>query len=293
MNVIVFAILAVIFGFFFLRNLMMLLFSMENYNIHKKRLRQLDFNNKKEEADVNDLIDKVTKPVIEIVFSRFKPKKLEYVERKLRMAKWDKHFTAIQYRALNLLLKVVGLIAFLLLYKANVLFAGIWGFGLFFGMDVLFHNSATNRRERLFNDFPEFIRIVEGYLSANMPFPKAVEESIKYVGDEWKPVLKNFVIECEIKSIDEALDYLKEEIDLFEMREFISIVKLNLEQGGDAIDSFSAQADKIRELQMDLIAIKIGKRQTMGVIIQAPLLLCNLAVLGLPTIGSMKDFMGM
>lgn len=287
------AIFALLFTLFFLRNLFMLMFSMENYSIHKKRLKQLDFNKKKEDADVGDLIDKVTKPIIEIVFSRFKPKKLEVVERKLRMAKWDKYFTAIQYRALNLLLKVVGVIAFLLFYQSSAVFAGIWGFALFFGIDVLFNNSANNRRERLFNDFPEFIRIVEGYLTANMPFPKAIEESIKYVGDEWKPILKSFVIECEIKNMDEALDFLKKEIDLFEMREFISIVKLNLEQGGDAKDSFSAQADKIRELQMDLIAIKIGKRQTMGVLIQAPLLLGNLLVLGLPTLGSMQDFMGM
>jgi len=285
--------LALLFSFFFLRNVFMLLFSMENYNIHKRRLRQLDFEKKKEDATLNDLVDNVTKPIIQHVFSRFKPKNLEELERGLRMAKWDNNFTPIQYRALNLLLKVVGVLVFLLLFKKSLLIAGIWAFVMIFGMDILFKNSVVNRRERLFNDFPDFIRIVEGYLTANMPFPKAVEESIKYVGDEWKPILKNFVVECEIKSIDEALDFLKEEVDLFEMREFVSIVKLNLEQGGDAKDSFSAQAEKIREIQMDLIAIKIGKRQTMGIVLQGPLLLCNIMVLGLPTVNSMMNFSSM
>jgi Flp pilus assembly protein TadB len=262
---------------------------MENYSIHKKRLRQLDFEKKKEDANISDLVDTVTKPIINHVFSRFKPKNLEELERQLRMAKWDKNFTPIQYRALNLLLKGIGVLAFLLFSQASMFMAVLWGFILIFVMDILFKNSVVNRRERIFNDFPEFIRIVEGYLTANMPFPKAVEESIKYVGDEWKPILKQFVIECEIKSIDEALDFLKEDVDLFEMREFVAIVKLNLEQGGDAKDSFSAQAEKIREMQMDLIAIKIGKRQTMGILVQAPLLLCNMAVLGLPVVDSFSN----
>lgn len=290
---IVFAGLALIFSYFFLRNVFMLLFSMENYNIHKRRLKQLDFEKKKEDASINELVDSITKPIIQHVFSRFKPKNLEELERGLRMAKWDKNFTPIQYRALNLMLKIIGIVLFLLLFKKSMLIAGIWAFVMIFGMDILFKNSVVNRRDRIFNDFPEFIRIVEGYLTANMPFPKAVEESIKYVGDEWKPILKNFVIECEIKSIDEALDFLKEEVDLFEMREFISIVKLNLEQGGDAKDSFTAQADKIRELQLDLIAVKIGKRQTMAIILQGPLLICNMMVLGLPTVNSMMNFSSM
>lgn len=285
--------IALLFAIFFLRNIFLLIFSMENYSIHKRRLRQLNFDKKKEDATTNDMIDAVTKPIINHVFSRFKPKKLELLERQLRMAKWDKHFTPIQYRALNYLLKAVGLIAFLLFFQVSTFMAVLWGFILIFAMDILFKNSVINRRDRIFNDFPEFIRIVEGYLTANMPFPKAVEESIKYVGDEWKPILKQFVIECEIKSIDEALEFLKEEVDLFEMREFVSIVKLNLEQGGDAKDSFSAQAEKIREIQMDLIAVKIGKRQTMGIIVQAPLLLCNMAVLGLPVVSSMTNMTSM
>lgn len=289
---IIFAGFALLFAFFFLRNMFLLIFSMENYSIHRKRMKQLNFE-KKDDASINDLVDTVTKPIIQHVFTRFKPRNLEELERNLRMAKWDKYFTPIQYRALNLILKTLGVVAFLLFYKSSMFIAVIWAFILIFAIDILFKNSVTNRRERLFNDFPDFIRIVEGYLTANMPFPKAVEESIKYVGVEWQPILKQFVIECEIKSIDEALEFLKEEVNLFEMREFISIVKLNLDQGGDAKDSFSAQAEKIRELQMDLIAMKIGKRRTMAIMIQGPLLICNFVVLGLPTVHSMLNMSSM
>lgn len=290
---IIVAILALILAFLFMRNVLFLLFSMENYTIHKKRLKQLDFGKKKEDASASELIDTITKPIIRHVLSRFQFKKMEQLERGLRMAKWNKLFTPIQYRALNYLLKVIGILVFLLLFKSAMLIACIWAFVMIFGMDILFKNSISNRRDRLFNDFPDFIRIVEGYLTANLPFAKAVEESIKYVGEEWKPILKNFVIECELKSVKEALEYLKDEVDLFEMREFVSIVRLNLDQGGDAKDSFSAQAEKIRELQMDLIAIKIGRRATMAVILQGPLLITNMIVLGLPTAESMVNFTSM
>lgn len=278
--------------YFFTRNLFMLIFSMENYNVHRKRLKQLKFQ-QKEEASVTELIDTVTKPVITYVFSRMTPKNLEELEIDLRMAKWDKYFSPIQYRALDLTLKAIGVVMFLLLSKASMLMAVIWGVILCFGLGFLFNNSIKNRKEKLIADFPDFIRITEGYLTANVPFTEAVSQCIKYVGEEWKPILQNFVIECDIKSIDEALETLKKEVDLFEVREFVALVKLTLEQGGDARDSFSEQADKVREMQLDLMMAKIGKRQMMGVAIQAPLLLCNLLAFALPTVSSMLSFSSM
>lgn len=289
----VFVVLALVLAFFFFKNLLTLVFSMENYNVHRKRLKQLKFQKKKEDADLSEIIDTVTKPVIAHVFSKWKPKRLDELEIDLKMAKWDKNFTAVQYRALSLLLKAIGVGAFALLYNVSSAMAIIWAVLLIFGMDFLFRNSIKNRKARLISDFPDFIRITEGYLSANVTFSKAVAESIKYVGDEWKPILQNFVIECDLKGIDEALEGLKKEVDLFEVKEFVALIKLTLEQGGDAKESFTAQADKIRELQMDMIAVKIGRRQTMGIILQGPLLLCNLLVFGLPTVGSMTSFSSM
>ena len=278
--------------FLFTRNIFTLMFSMENYNVHRKRLKQLKFEEKKETSSA-DLIDIITKPVINHIFNKFKPRNLEELELDLRMAKWDKYFSPIQYRAFNITFKIIGTVFFLLLCKASIPIALIWFVVMFFGVGFLFRNSINNRKEKLIMDFPDFIRITEGYLNAGMPFSKAVAESIQFIGKEWEPILSKFVVECDIKSIDEALDSLKEEVNLFEVKEFVALVKLTLEQGGDAKDSFSEQADKIREMQLDMIAIKIGKRQMMGIAIQAPLLIANLLVFGLPTVQSMLTFSSM
>lgn len=290
---IILAVLAITTLCFLAKNLFILIFSLENYNVHKKRLKQLQFNNKKTDMDMGELVDKVTKPVIRHILPKLKPKNLDQLDRDLKMAKWDKYFSPIQYRALSLTLKIAGVIMGLLLYNISSTLALIWAVALIFGIDFLFRNSKKNRRDKLLADFPDFIRITEGYLSANFPFSQAVAESIKYVGEEWKPILQHFVIECDVKSIEEALEGLKNDVDLFEVREFVSLVKLTLEQGGNASESFSAQADKIREMQLDRIAMKIGKRQMMGVAIQGPLLLCNLLVFGLPTLSSMTSFTSM
>jgi len=263
---------------------------MENYSIHKKRLRQLQANNVKKELEWKELIDFLTKPIISHLFPYVKPKNLEQLEMDLKMAKWDKYFTPVQYRALNLLLKIVGVLAFLFLFRGSLVLALLWGLALFVGMDILFKNSIKNRKEKLLKDFPELIYITEGYLAANFPFAKAIQESIKYVGEEWKPILQKFVVDCEMTSVEEALDNLKKEVDLFEMKEFVSIVRLVLEQGGDAKDAFKAQAEKIEELHEDIVENEIGKRQTMGMLIQGPLLISVFIVVGLPVITSMINF---
>lgn len=291
--IVLLAIMAVITLFFITKNIFVMIFALENYNVHKKRLKQLQFSKKKEEADMSELIDKVTQPAIRYILPKLKPKNLDQLEKDLKMAKWDKHFTPIQFRALSITLKIIGVIVGTILFNASTFMAVIWAVALIFGIDYLLRNSKVNRRQKLMMDFPDFIRITEGYLTANVPFAQAVAESIKYVGDEWKPILQDFVVECDIKSISEALDSLKSDVDLFEVREFVALVKLTLEQGGNASESFNAQADKIREMQLDIMAMKINKRQMMATALQGPLLLCIFAIMGLPLANSMTGFTSM
>lgn len=293
MNLIILALLALVTIFLLARNVFNIIFAMENYNMHKKRLKQLQFSKKKEEADVSDLIDKVTKPVILYVLPKLKPRNLDQLERDLRMAKWDKFFSPIQYRALSITLKVIGIVVGALLYSQSIPIAIVWAGLLIFLMDFLMRNTVKNIKSNLLRDFPDFIRITEGYLSANLTFADAVEESIKYVGEDWVPILKRFVVETRMSSISKALEGLKKDADLFEVREFISLINLTLEQGGDASESFTAQADKIREMQLDMIAMKIGKREIMSSIVQGPLLLCNILVIGLPAVSSMTSMTSM
>lgn len=276
--------------FLFLKNIFSLIFSLENYKLHKQRLKQLQFEGKKSnEEEIKQLIDKITEPVIKSVIPSLKIKNLAQIEKDLKMAQWDDKMNPYQYIALSLITKALGIVLFLVLFSVSKPMAFLWGILLFLSVSFLMNNSAKNRREALMLDFPDFIRITQGYLTSGMPFTQAVMESIKYVGEEWQPILEDFVVEAELSDIGKALDTLANGIDVFEVREFVSLVKLSESQGGDIKDGFEAQADKIQEMLYDVMMAKIEKRRVYGIMVQGPLLLCNIVVFGLPTIEAMLN----
>jgi Flp pilus assembly protein TadB len=170
-----------------------------------------------------------------------------------------------------------------------VLIALIWAVALIFGIDFLLNNSAKNRKDKLLAEFPDFIKITEGFLDAGFTFTKAVENSIKYVEIEWQDYLKKLLIDSELYGIDSSLENFKNDLNLFEVKEFVSIVRLNLEQGGSAKESFLSQADRVLEIRKNVLLMKIGKRQIIGTMLQAPLLLCNIMVFALPVVKSMTS----
>lgn len=273
--------------YFFTSNVFNFIFSLDEYKLHKKRLKELNFDTtKKTEMELKEIVDKATKPIISHIIPRLNIKNLNQVEKDLKMAQWDKHMTPIQYVSLSLLTKALGIIVFILLNKVSMFMAVLWSLLLFFSVSFLMSNSAKNRRQQLMVDFPDFIRITQGYLSANTPLAKAIESSIDYVGDEWKPILRDFVITNNLSGIDMALNKLKEDVDIWEVKEFVSIIKLTLEQGASAKDGFESQADKVMGMIQDVMMIKIGKRKMMGILIQAPLLLCIMVAFGLPVVDS-------
>lgn len=282
---ILFAIIATIFLSLLIRNVMMLVFSLENYNVQKKRLNQLrgKKNPLQDDVELKGLIEQITKPVIEMVFSRFRPKKLDVIEQQLKIAKWDKMMSPIQYRALDLVLKFLGCFFGILFATKSSVFAIIVFLFLFFLMPFGLKNGYTERKKRLLQDFPDFIRITEGYLSSGMSFAEAVTRSMQYVGDEWKPILKQFAIDIELVSPEYALDNLKKQVDFFEVREFAALVRLSFEQGGDMAESFRAQAERMREVQRVILMQKIAGRQALGVFIQMPIMLMDFVIFGLPT----------
>lgn len=269
--------------YMFLNNIFSFVFSLDAYKLHKKRLKELDFDStKKSEEEMKELIDKATKPFITYIIPKIKIKNLRQIEKDLKMAKWDKNMTPIQYVALNIMSKTLGIVVFLLLYNTSLPIALIWGLILFMSVSFLMNNSAKNRREKLMIEFPDFIRITQGYLSANIPFAKAIEESIKFTGSEWQPILRDFVITNNLSGMDAALAQLREEIDVFEVKEFISVIRLTLEQGVGAREGFESQAEKIQGMLQDILLLKINKRKIMGILIQGPLLICNIVIFGLP-----------
>lgn len=284
---------AVIVAFIFARSFFMLLFSMQNYGTHKERLRQLqqaDMELVDEENSTARFVSIITKPITTYLLPKLKPKDTEQLERDLKITGWDLYMDPAQYRALNILLKVIGVIALFAIYPISPLFAVVFFALFFFLFGFLFKNSITERNKALFNQFPDFIRIIQGYLMAGVPLTKAVEETIPYVGDDWKPILKNFLLNCNVYSVTEAIDILIDEVDVFEVREFFSLVRLNLEQGINIKESFESQTKKVEEMQLEVMLNKIGRRQMMSKIVQAPLLLCMFVAAGLPTFYSMMTF---
>lgn len=273
----------------------MTMLSLENYNIHKKRLAQIQkLNNKKQgELKVEDLVDTVTQPAMKYIIPRIKIKNLEEIEIDLKLSGWNKYFNPTQFVALSVTGKIVGVALFILFAGTSIPMALLWATVLSFAPTFLLNNAVSSVKEKLMSSFPDFIRIMQGYLTASMPFVKAIEETVQYVSEEWQGVLKEFVVDCNLKSIDEALDNLKYNVDIFEVREFVALIKLTLEQGGDMKDGFEAQAKKIQEMQVAIIEAKIAKRQTMAIILQGPLLLCNLLIFGLPTLYAMLNMNGM
>ncbi|RKO61860.1 type II secretion system F family protein [Caldibacillus debilis] len=281
-----------VIAFIFARSLFTLLFSMQNYGIHKERLRQLQRagEGKPEPDTASQLVETLTKPIIRYILPKLKPIDTNKLEKELRLAGWDRYFDPSTYRAMNILLKVAGVVALLAIWPIEPVFAVVFALLFFFLFGFLLKNGVKNVKEVLFNEFPDFISIIQGYLMAGVPLTKAVEETIPYVGDAWKGLLKDFVMNCNLYSVPEAIEKLCDEVDVFEIREFFSLVKLNLEQGINIKECFEAQAEKITEMQTEAMMNKIGRRQTMTIVIQAPLFLCIFVVAGMPTFYSMMTF---
>lgn len=276
--------------FFTFKNVFNLAFSITNMSNHKKRMKQLKFDKSgslDDEDGAKQLIDTVTKPVIKHILPHLMMTDLDLIDRKLRITKWSKFFTAIQYRAFVILLRILGIGLGVIFGTSSIFMGLLWFVALAIVPSFLLNNEVKNKKQELLIGFPDFIRITEGYLSAGYTFIDAVTEAIPYVDKHWEPILNKFVLEASLNSVSTALEMLKVDIDIFEVKEFVSLVRLALEQGGDARESFTAQADKIRQLQMDIIEMKINKRKMYAVAVNGPVIIGVMLVFGLPVMSNM------
>lgn len=283
--------ISVICGLLILRNFMSLFSSTANSSLHKKRLEQLKFENKRTSSDSKnkELIDKITAPVVTHILPKMKVTDLSQLEKDLQMAQWDKFFTPVTFTAMDILLKILGVVCFCLFIGVSKIMAILLGSVLIFLFRILFKNSLKERKFRLMSEFPEFIEITAGFLNSDMSLSTGIEYALPYVGEQWKPILQDFVISCSVKDQNEAITEMQNKIDIFEVKEFWSLVKLNTDQGIDIKECFEAQSQKVRDLQLDVMLDKIGKRQIMSIAIQGPLLLTMILSFGLPTFTSMVN----
>lgn len=290
---IIFLIITTVFFFLFLKNLLQLLFKQENEDIHRKRFKELNFEGTRigqsQDEETKAFLNKVTEPIIRYIIPKLKYSDPEKLQRDLKFVEWDKFMNATQFRALDIILKLVGVVAFLLLINVNTIFAIVWFALPTFGLKFFLNNSVTNKKDKIFSGFPEFIRLTQGYLTAEMTLVDAIENTIDFVNDEWKPYLRRFAITARISSVRDAIHEMQQDIDIFEVRELLSLIRVSLDQGIDIKDSFESQTEKVRGMQMEVTMGKIEKRKMMGVAIQAPLLLTILVAFALPTLDAMMS----
>lgn len=297
-----FVICIVILIFTISRGVLEVLFDTFENNTKQKRLKQLKNIKSKKEIEFKDVMDNIADTTNKNILPRLTRLfpglvKLNYadVKKKLDLIGWDDTFTPESFVGAVWGLRCIAIPIFLFALLQEmpinlVLLVVAWACG--FGLEFWVNSSVSTLNDELFSEFPDFIRIVSGYLSADITLVQSITDSIKYVGDAWNPILKTFVIDCENKSVDFALDRMKNTVNLFEVKEFVSLIKLTLEQGGNAKEGFLSQADKIAELQKNQFVLKVGKRKMWGQVIQMPLLLINMLVLAMPTLMNAMEMLG-
>lgn len=279
-----------------LKQIVPMMFGINDMSVHNTRMKQLDFAGERlksgmsqsEEEEVRKLVNDITTPLIKHVMPNIEYRKdLDTLEKNLKFAGFDKYFTAPQYIAAIMLARMVGVAAFIIFVPFAVPLACMWLIGLSVLPTFLFKNSVNNKKEILLMGFPEFINISKSYLASGMTFEKAVEESIMYVNKEWQELLKQYLINSETLSRKECISILAEDSNIFEIKEFMSLVQLNMEQGIDVKDSFERQYEKIKDLQTMAIMKKIEGRKVWTILVQGPVLITILMAFGLPTFESM------
>lgn len=282
MLMIVFVLLSLLFG----NN------SSSKQNARVKQFKKAENAGHKIDPDVRkrQLIDAITSPITDTIFEIYKPKSIGSLERKLHVTRWSKFFTPKSFMALEIICVIVALPIWYLLFEESILFSSIIAFIIIFSPGLLLNNEYKNIMEDILYEFPEVIRVISGYLSAGLIMTKAFELTAQSAKPRWKKLLLDFVAICEAEGETEALDWIKNEVDSMEAREFFASVRLSISNGISADESFDKQAAVIQQMLDDIIKKKIEKRKILGTILQGPLLLLILLTFALPIIGSITDF---
>lgn len=256
-----------------------------------KLLASQNKGNKDAETDkkIIESLNKVMEPVSEVVSLIYRPKNTYLLERKLKTAGWSDYFTPFTWTAFTVLLGAVGLLLGFLFWGESKPFAIMIGGALTIAPTFLLNNSYNNRKDAVLISFPETIRIITGYLSGGLILVDAVKAAAASAAPIWREFLMHFCDIADAESTEKALDYLKDECDIPEGKEFFATVRLTMDLGGSVREGFLRQAESIDELLEMAIQKKIEKRKVIATVLQAPIFFCILGSVGLPVISSVID----
>ena len=258
--------------------------------VHQVKKQEKKKVQKSNDEQTKDLVESITKPLVDTVFEYYKPKNTDMLRRKLKMTGWEKCFTPLSWNAMRIWCVVLALLLLWLLFDKAGFVAIVIAIVIVKLPDLLLNNEYNNIKDDLLMSFPETIRIISGYLSVGLIMPKAFEMTAKTAKPRWKKILNEFVKKSETDGVLDALDWIKEEVDTMEAREFFASVRLAIEGGIPPIESFEKQAVIIQRLLDDATLKRIEKRKLLGTVLQGPMLLLVLVTFALPIIGTIIDF---
>lgn len=239
-----------------------------------------------------ELVRSLSKPLEETVLANYRPRKVDLLLRKLKVTGWDVYFTPTTWAALHIWSAVLGVLLAWLLWENSQVVAVVIGIFLAIFPTLLLNNAFKNINTELLTQFPQTIRIISGYLSAGLIMPRAFEMAAKSAKPRWQKILNTFTELCDTKGVGEALDWIKEEVDIMEAREFFAAIRLAIDDGIDPLESFEKQAKTLQQLLIDINRKKIQNRKVIATALNIPILALIMAAFMLPLIGVILDFFG-
>lgn len=279
-------ILLALASFWFLRNLFQTLFkTMRGYHIQRRREMSRLFR-RQEEADI---LSRLTKPIIKYLLPYFPIKAKRSLMNDLELAGWDRRLSVPQVQALRFLAWITGGVLAAALWFSDKpefkVLAALAAFVGFFIVDSVILSKVKRVKNGIINEFPDFIEVVQARLYADLTLDRAFMESLDQAGPYIKPLLRSFILDANVVGNTEyALDRLAEKSGLFEVKEFVSLVKLSMHLGDSARDSFGHLADKLRLLKLKLLEARIEKKRMLALLAPFVPILIILALVALPTV---------
>lgn len=282
-------------SFWFLNSLFQALFKTQR-GYHLRRSRELTRLFKRQAEE--DILQRLTAPVIKYLLPYIPFRTKRSLLNDLELIGWTRRLTVPQVHALRLLAWAAGgAAAAMLWFTGRTEFRVLAGLAVFIGLfivDSLILSRVKKVKNGIINEFPDFIEVVQAKLYADLTLDQAFMESLDHAGPYIRPLLRSFILDANVVgNTDYALDRLAEKSGLFEVKEFVSLVKLSMHLGDSARDSFGHLADKLRLLKLKLLEAKIEKKRMLSLLAPFVPILIILALLGLPTIlqfGNLSKF---
>lgn len=261
---------------------------------HRKRMKELDFSKKDKDKKeiISELSQRVSEPIIKYLFPHIRIGDMKELEMKLKAAEWDKYITPIQYKAISIALKIIGVVMFLVFIGKSKLIAFVMLFVFGLLVDLGLKGEADARHDKLLTGFPDFIEVMNVYLSSGNTYTEALMETMKSMNDDWQEIIKKMIIKSSTGDIPASLDVLVDEYNTVDVKEFAALIKISQIQGGNLEQAFKDQAKKAEEIYIDAKEIQIEKRKTTAIVIQVFLMVSFMLAFALPMIGRLRGFFG-